>query len=343
MGRKSKELSEDRKQLVVDLKREGHRNCEIVKLLHIPESTIRSIWKKYNSTGNVENIPRVGRPRKVTRRGEVRLLRTVKKNRGKVLREITNDFNEGGVVRVHPKTIQRYLHKNKIFRRVVRKKMVVREVNKKKRLSWCLERRRWTVNLHWNQVIFSDESQIVIGQNNRVYVWRSSNEAYRPECMCPPYQRKVSVMIWGCITWYGVGTLCKVDGNINAVKYRDILDNHLWPVLARHFADKPYRFQDDNAPVHRARIIEEFKRDNDIHGMTWPAQSPDLNIIENVWLCIKRSLQNAAGNINTPQERFTAIQDISMNFTVDYIQNLYTSIPRRILAVIRSNGYLTKY
>jgi hypothetical protein len=36
-------------------------------------------------------------------------------------------------------------------------------------------------------------------------------------------------MIWGCITWYGVGTLCKVDGNINAVKYRDILDNHLWP------------------------------------------------------------------------------------------------------------------
>jgi hypothetical protein len=44
--------------------------------------------------------------------------------------------------------------------------------------------------------------------------------------------------------------------------------------------------------------------------MTWPAQSPDLNIIENVWLRIKRSLQNAAGNINTLQELFTAIQDI---------------------------------
>ena len=94
--------------------------------------------KKYNSTGNVENIPRVGRPRKVTQRGEVRLLRTMKKNCGNVLRKITNDFSEGDVVRVPPKTIQRYLHKNKIFRRVVRKKMVVREVNKKKQLSWCL-------------------------------------------------------------------------------------------------------------------------------------------------------------------------------------------------------------
>ena len=52
---------------------------------------------------------------------------------------------------------------------------------------------------------------------------------------------------------------------------------------------------------------------------------------------------NAAGNINTPQELFTAIQDIWMSFTVDYIQNLYTSIPCRILAVIWSKGYLTKY
>jgi hypothetical protein len=77
--------------------------------------------------------------------------------------------------------------------------------------------------------------------------------------------------------------------------------------------------------------------------MTWPDQSPNLNIIENLGLCIKRSLQNAAGNINTPQELFTAIQDIWMSFTVDYIQNLYTSIPCRILAVIWSKGYLTKY
>jgi hypothetical protein len=29
---------------------------------------------------------------------------------------------------------------------------------------------------------------------------------------------KASVMIWGCITWYGVGTLCQVNGNINAEK-----------------------------------------------------------------------------------------------------------------------------
>ena len=109
-------------------------------------------------------------------------------------------------------------------------------------------------------------------------------------------------MICGSITWYGGGTLCKVDGNIpvNAIKYGDILDNHLWPVLACHFANKYYCFQVENAPVHSACIIGEFKRDNGTHSLIWPVQSPDLNIIENLWLRIKRSLQNTAYNINTP-------------------------------------------
>ena len=36
-------------------------------------------------------------------------------------------------------------------------------------------------------------------------------------------------MIWGCVTLQGVGTLCKVNENINAVKYQEILENNLWP------------------------------------------------------------------------------------------------------------------
>ena len=47
---------------------------------------------------------------------------------------------------------------------------------------------------------------------------------------CKP---KVSVMIWGCITWHGSGSLCKVDGNINAVKYILYCDTRL-PVMANY-------------------------------------------------------------------------------------------------------------
>ena len=91
---------------------------------------------------------------------------------------------------------------------------------------------------------------------------------------------KVSVMIWGCITWNGVGTLCQVNGNINAEKYISVLDSQLWPVIGRHFPDDSYVFLDDNAPVHMARIVERYKHDNNIHGMVWPAQSLDIKSVE---------------------------------------------------------------
>jgi hypothetical protein len=45
----------------------------------------------------------------------------------------------------------------------------------------------------------------------------------------------------------------------------------------------------------------------DCHGMVWPAQSPDINVIENCWLRIKRTLQYRAGGItNSGQLLFFA-------------------------------------
>lgn len=121
--------------------------------------------------------------------------------------------------------------------------MVVKEANKKKRLSWFLERRRWPLNHNWKGVIFSGESQIVIKQNKGVYVRRACRESYRLECMWPPHQQKVSVMVWECITLYGEGSLCIVDGDINAVKYCETFDNPVRPVLAPHVVNKPGVFK----------------------------------------------------------------------------------------------------
>ena len=77
-------------------------------------------------------------------------------------------------------------------------------------------------------------------------------------------------MVWGCMCFNGVGTLTRVEGNINAEKYINMIDNNLWPVIVHYFPD-------DNAPVHRACTVHQYMENNNIHHTEWPARSPDIN------------------------------------------------------------------
>lgn len=45
------------------------------------------------------------------------------------------------------------------------------------------------------------------------------------------------VMIWGCITWHGVGPIYDVDVNINADNIKKILGDNLHPDLPHHFSN----------------------------------------------------------------------------------------------------------
>ena len=57
-------------------------------------------------------------------------------------------------------------------------------------------------------------------------------------------------MVWGCLTYYGVGTLAFIDGNMNSQKCVQTLDDNIWPVVTKHFGNNTWYFQDDSAPCH---------------------------------------------------------------------------------------------
>ena len=271
------------------------------------------------------------------------LNRIVKKHRRESLHEITTKFNNNKQHSFSSRTIRRKLASEGYKRPAAKKCVVVREVNRKKRVAWCRGKRNWTVDSHWRKYIYTDESQIVARTNNCIDVWRKGAEVNRSDLVCRPSLHKVIVMIWGYLSFSGIGTLTDVKGNINFQIYIDVLENNLWPVIARYFADTGYVFQDDNAPVHRARITENYKQENNMNCTTgtWPAQSPDLNVCENVWLHIKREIQPIAENINIKKNLIAEIRRVWESLPVNYIQRLYQTIPTRIREVIRMKGHLT--
>ena len=78
---------------------------------------------------------------------------------------------------------------------------------------------------HWEKYIFTDECQVVI---NKVKIWRTKDEKGRPHLVVPEEQRQVQLMIWGCVTKSGVGTLGRISGYINSSKYIRIIDEKIW-------------------------------------------------------------------------------------------------------------------
>ena len=76
--------------------------------------------------------------------------------------------------------------------------------------------------------------------------------------------------------------------------------------------------------------------------MVWPAQTPDINIIENIWYRIKRELKRHPERLTSATQLETAIQTIWEKVPVSYIQNLYCIHLQKTAKRDKVKG-LTKY
>ncbi len=87
----------------------------------------------------------------------------------------------------------------------------------------------------------------------------------------------------------GVGPLCFLKTNVTAIVYQDILEHFILPSADQLFKDADFIFQQDFAPAHTAKSTKSWLNDHGVGVLDWPANSPDLNLIEGT---VKRKMRN---------------------------------------------------
>lgn len=313
--------------------------AEVSRITKVPKTTVYRVVKNINQkTGK-----KLGRPGKIDRRTETRIKKFVS---GKIMSghfvnavEVKNSLH----LKLSVSTIQRKLNQLGFKYQKVVKELPLSKKNKRDRLNHVKE---WILdNVNFSNVVFSDEKRFSLDGPDGFYSYVDK----RGRKLQVPLRKKRqqgggSIMIWGCVSSDGQMLIKFVEGNYKSRDYLRDIKFEIIPYLDSKFGKKKYFFQQDNCSIHKAKIVMDYLYDN-VKLLSFPARSPDLNIIENIWKMIQDMVYRDRQFENKHQLKLAIVEAVRriQDEKQEEITNLYNSMQNRMNQVILFKGSQTQY
>lgn len=320
---------------VVNLMNNGCTQSNTARQLNLGQPTVRKIWLRYLETGSTENKPKSGRPRKITEKERRRLSYLCKVDPFKTPKQLINEIDFSQSVSLW--TVRRELNRCGLLARSAAKKPLLSKVNIKKRLDFCRSYAQFSKE-QWRNVIFSDESQFKMFSTRRTIVRRPVGTRF-----CNRYVTKtvkyggVSILVWGAIRGDGSRILLRCPHKLDSLEYQSILNQGLLNICGSHNT-----FMQDGAPCHKSRSTLQYLDNNGICLLSdWPPQSPDINIIENLWSIIKYKVSKYY--TKSAEDLWNVIQKEWLEIDNTTLFKLYDSIPHRLKQICANKGHHCNY
>ncbi len=206
---KTKELSKDVRDKIVDLHKAGMGYKTIAKQLGEKVTTVGVIIRKWKKHKITVNLPRTGAPCKISPRGVSMIMRTVRNQPRTTREDLVNDLKAAGTI-VTMKTIGNTLRREGLKSCSARKASLLKKAHVQARLKFANDSEE-----NWVKVLWSDETKIqLFGINSTSRVWRRRNAAYDPKITIPTIKHGGgNIMLWGCFSAKGTGQLYRIKGH----------------------------------------------------------------------------------------------------------------------------------
>ena len=159
----------------------------------------------------------------------------------------------------------------------------------------------------------------------------------------PPHRAKhpIKVHVWAGISKEGRTGICVFEGIMKKELYTEILDDTLLPFIHSVYPSN-HRFMQDNDPKHVAGHTQQWLDDNNVTWWRTPAESPDLNPIENLWHELKEFMRREIKPTTKDalvEGILTFWRTVTKEKCRKYINHLSKVIPRVIELEGQATGY----